>query len=259
MVLESDAHAWPEVFFPGIGWVEFEPTASQRPLIRPAVLASSPTETPLPLLPSPAQRFRSRLHLPEDQPPGSGAGLSLAALFRWLALAGSALVLGGALAWAVYIYLQGDSPAAAFQGWARSIPSRLPRISRYGTGAQRTGAEERSHVRAQRPSLGALGYAWTGRLARCAGVALGSHLTPQERASVLEAHFPGLAGPLWAIADAYTADCYSSRPEPDRWSRAEQAELERARSAVAATALCLLPKYLIRLVSARPQADRQGR
>jgi transglutaminase-like putative cysteine protease len=29
------AHAWPEVYFPGIGWVEFEPTANQRPLTRP--------------------------------------------------------------------------------------------------------------------------------------------------------------------------------------------------------------------------------
>lgn len=30
-----DYHAWPEVFFPGIGWVIFEPTASQRELIYP--------------------------------------------------------------------------------------------------------------------------------------------------------------------------------------------------------------------------------
>ncbi|HJR81816.1 MAG TPA: transglutaminase domain-containing protein [Anaerolineales bacterium] len=29
------AHAWPEVYFPGIGWVEFEPTGNQRPLSRP--------------------------------------------------------------------------------------------------------------------------------------------------------------------------------------------------------------------------------
>jgi len=29
------AHAWPEVYFPGIGWVEFEPTANQTPLNRP--------------------------------------------------------------------------------------------------------------------------------------------------------------------------------------------------------------------------------
>jgi transglutaminase-like putative cysteine protease len=29
------AHAWPEVYFPGVGWVEFEPTASQPALSRP--------------------------------------------------------------------------------------------------------------------------------------------------------------------------------------------------------------------------------
>jgi transglutaminase-like putative cysteine protease len=34
IVLEKDAHAWPEVYFPGIGWVEFEPTSSQPDLTR---------------------------------------------------------------------------------------------------------------------------------------------------------------------------------------------------------------------------------
>jgi transglutaminase-like putative cysteine protease len=33
-VHQRDAHAWPEVYFPGIGWVEFEPTANQQPLLR---------------------------------------------------------------------------------------------------------------------------------------------------------------------------------------------------------------------------------
>jgi len=33
-VLEKDAHAWPEVYFPGIGWVEFEPTSAQPVLNR---------------------------------------------------------------------------------------------------------------------------------------------------------------------------------------------------------------------------------
>ncbi|MFZ5909896.1 MAG: transglutaminase domain-containing protein [Chloroflexota bacterium] len=32
-----DAHAWPEVYFPGVGWVEFEPTGNQSPLIRPDI------------------------------------------------------------------------------------------------------------------------------------------------------------------------------------------------------------------------------
>jgi len=36
VVRVRDAHAWPEVYFAGIGWVEFEPTANQSPLTRPA-------------------------------------------------------------------------------------------------------------------------------------------------------------------------------------------------------------------------------
>ncbi len=34
-VREKDAHAWPEVYFPGYGWIEFEPTGNQEPVIRP--------------------------------------------------------------------------------------------------------------------------------------------------------------------------------------------------------------------------------
>ena len=34
-VRKKNAHAWPEVYFPGIGWVEFEPTGNQDPLTRP--------------------------------------------------------------------------------------------------------------------------------------------------------------------------------------------------------------------------------
>ena len=41
VVRRLDAHAWPEVFFPGLGWVEFEPTTSQLPLVRNAPNASS--------------------------------------------------------------------------------------------------------------------------------------------------------------------------------------------------------------------------
>jgi hypothetical protein len=34
-LLESDGHAWPEVFFPNYGWVEFEPTSGRPALSRP--------------------------------------------------------------------------------------------------------------------------------------------------------------------------------------------------------------------------------
>ena len=35
-ILERNAHAWPEVYFPSYGWVQFEPTASEPLLARPA-------------------------------------------------------------------------------------------------------------------------------------------------------------------------------------------------------------------------------
>ena len=34
-VRELDAHAWPEVYFPNFGWIEFEPTVSQPDVLRP--------------------------------------------------------------------------------------------------------------------------------------------------------------------------------------------------------------------------------
>ncbi len=34
-ILEKDAHAWPELYFPGYGWIEFEPTASKPEIARP--------------------------------------------------------------------------------------------------------------------------------------------------------------------------------------------------------------------------------
>lgn len=34
IVTEADAHAWPEIYFPGYGWIEFEPTAGRPPIDR---------------------------------------------------------------------------------------------------------------------------------------------------------------------------------------------------------------------------------
>ena len=54
-ILEKDAHAWPEVYFPGIGWVEFEPTGGQPALVRlPG--GTTPAETPLSSTPGNAEQ-----------------------------------------------------------------------------------------------------------------------------------------------------------------------------------------------------------
>jgi transglutaminase-like putative cysteine protease len=60
VVQERDAHTWVEVYFPGYGWIEFEPTAAQAPLnraddtpanIQPSatpIATATPTITPTP-------------------------------------------------------------------------------------------------------------------------------------------------------------------------------------------------------------------
>ncbi len=51
LVRERDAHTWVEVYFPGYGWVEFEPTADEAPIERPddqTPQTMLPTVTPLP-------------------------------------------------------------------------------------------------------------------------------------------------------------------------------------------------------------------
>lgn len=57
IVRQKDAHAWPEVYFPGIGWVEFEPTVSQPVLVRPLGIdpenSSAPPNIPRDDLPIP--------------------------------------------------------------------------------------------------------------------------------------------------------------------------------------------------------------
>jgi len=49
-VLERDAHTWVEVYFPGYGWIEFEPTSAQAPLVRS-------DDAPLPPVPSATPAF----------------------------------------------------------------------------------------------------------------------------------------------------------------------------------------------------------
>lgn len=106
LVREKNAHAWVEVYFPGYGWIEFEPTAGVPGLQRPEVLAPVEPASPAPLPPL-------------RRPP---VGWRLA----WLPL----LVILGAIVWlvgdSVWLMRQsaGRAVAVLYQRW-RKEGSRL--------------------------------------------------------------------------------------------------------------------------------------
>ncbi len=99
MVTGQNAHAWVEVYFPGYGWIEFEPTPSQGLLIRNEVRPTpqpAPTAMPTPL--APVQPTPPAAGAAPTQPPDSqqsGAGPAVASRGRNLLL--SLLAAGGLL------------------------------------------------------------------------------------------------------------------------------------------------------------------
>ncbi|HUS15663.1 MAG TPA: DUF3488 and transglutaminase-like domain-containing protein [Chloroflexia bacterium] len=108
VIRESSSHAWPEVYFPGAGWVEFEPTPSQGVIERPAT-AGAPRVTPTPSdALTPAARPTSRANDPDqDTPTPVGGGAAANTGDGGTIAANAALLLGllalvaaiGALLW----------------------------------------------------------------------------------------------------------------------------------------------------------------
>ncbi|MCC6456500.1 MAG: hypothetical protein IT328_16205 [Caldilineaceae bacterium] len=54
VITESEAHSWPEVYFPEAGWVAFEPTAGRASLVRTALPQTSRSTSPPPIVPAAA-------------------------------------------------------------------------------------------------------------------------------------------------------------------------------------------------------------
>ena len=104
-VTEADAHSWVEVYFPKIGWVPFEPTASRPEL---SELGSAPLVAPTEIAP------------PVETP---GASLGLRIAWGWYLLAGvlaGAVVLG--FTWLIFDGMrlrQLGQPAAAVEVYRR--------------------------------------------------------------------------------------------------------------------------------------------
>jgi transglutaminase-like putative cysteine protease len=118
-VLESDGHAWPEVYFPGYGWVEFEPTGGQPALNRPSSQDRAEPGARATRVP-PQMDDLERMDMDGDPSAWAGTAESrLEALWRrlrvWI-LAFGGLGLAGAGAYAIYAFrrrrqMQGMSAA----------------------------------------------------------------------------------------------------------------------------------------------------
>lgn len=102
VVRESAAHAWPEVYFPGYGWIEFEPTPSQAVISRE--MTGETDEEPTPeasSVPSPVAIPNTDREDERDPAPivgGSTGGIDLGA-----GAAGGALLLLLAVAAALWL------------------------------------------------------------------------------------------------------------------------------------------------------------
>ena len=95
LVTSANAHAWVEVYFPGVGWIEFEPTPAQSPFQRPeARPTTDPALAPLATPTSDAEGGQSAG--PTGGDAASRSLRELAGRFSWLAA-----VVGVALLWVV--------------------------------------------------------------------------------------------------------------------------------------------------------------
>jgi transglutaminase-like putative cysteine protease len=182
-VSERDAHTWVEVFFPGLGWVEFEPTAGESPLDRPRgeeSAAAPGAVAPTPVFPTPVPG-ETDANLENQLQPDPGLedtlGGQSTALFPW---------------WA----------------WALLVPLVIAAVLLFIWRVRVAGPT------AFTPELPLLAFDRLQRWAARLGLAPGPSQTPYEQARRWSRALPASEPPIRTVADSYVHYRFA-RPAPD--------------------------------------------
>jgi transglutaminase-like putative cysteine protease len=194
-VRDNNAHAWPEVYFPDVGWVEFEPTANQDPLLRPPGFTGAASNAPTPQTTRPVNRIEDPgdLEVPQGRPtPVSTPGV--VSYLVWFVVLTLAVVL-----FAAFRRTRGRQPVAVKRASmalhrflsARNLPS--PRwLDTWVRWLEMSPIEQSFHAVNQ-------GLTWLGKPQPV-------HATAAERADALRAILPEADQEIRALlAEQHTA------------------------------------------------------
>lgn len=210
-VRRRDAHAWPEVFFPGLGWVEFEPTASQQPLVR-----SDPTTRFTGGLPNRPgdRRFEDGGQIPLN--PAVGPGTTSPAVTFGKSVAGRSILIGLCIVGlALLIYLSYRYHAMAF------VPVVLSRALE--SSGVSTPLWIENWLRWNRLLPVEQAFASINWSLRWLEKAPPVHATPSERAVTLKRLLPEAAAHIDAVASELETGLFTA--EPANVQRARRAGL----------------------------------
>jgi transglutaminase-like putative cysteine protease len=242
-VREKDAHAWPEVYFPNIGWVEFEPTSSIREIFRPSgeeqlalvpPIGSQPTpivNRPTPMLDEPTPQADSGLNVGNRRTVISRTAIvvTLAVLVGLLDI--SILLWRIPLARRLQVYYKrwGIQPPAFIQHWAAE--EILPLPARLEGGLRNIGFLPPEFLRqwALYARLTPVGrsYIEINRALRRMGTRPTPDATPAERATILTGLIPKSAVPVTNLLSEYHRGIYSSHPVDTKTARLASREIRK--------------------------------
>jgi len=195
-LLEKDAHAWVEVFFPTYGWIQFEPTASEPPIDREEhEEEKTATAGQKPVRPTPDfsnTRPEDHLPSPKDFSATSGGGRMRKIPWRSLLSAlGFGLIALLVLGTALFILLL----------WRR-IPRSGIKLQTFSRPVQGQDTIDRIWARI---------LWWASRL----GLPHRASQTPAEQAAVLARALPPTAAEIDQLARLYARHNYSPHPLAD--------------------------------------------